>query len=150
MLWTGQSGIPDNRRAPIVPDNYGRCGRAQNLDSARHVGNDALHGVGIHGMRLVGSAITSNIDRCGREPGCRDRLQLMAPGVPGLRKSVHHEDQGAFALQRDTQAEFADIDHSELGHRCWSAFSVGSVQPAGTIRRVDPGETGPASVSVRK
>jgi hypothetical protein len=75
-----------------------RCLGAQCVKQAHHVANQVQECVILDLVWPVGFAIATHVGRHDLEPRLRERLELMAPGVPGLRKAVTENDQRSRAL----------------------------------------------------
>src|SRR5665213_350260 len=97
-------------------------------------------------MRLVRAAIAAHVDGAGGEAGGGDRPNLVAPGIPGLRKAVDHDHQRTGALDGAIQLQLADLDGAKFGHdqrvsapRSMESTPVRetSTNPKGRIRSVN-------------
>ena len=86
--------------------------RAQRLDHAGDIADHVFHVIGLDGVRLVRAAIAAHIDGAGGEAGLGDRPDLVAPGIPALRKAVHHHHQRAGALDHGPQSHIGQLDET--------------------------------------
>src|SRR5438093_1312432 len=77
-----------------------------------------MHGVGLDCRRRLGVTVTALIRRDGAKPGVGQSMQLVAPGIPDLRKSVTQQYRKTAARLDDMHLDAVGVDLpvSELGH----------------------------------
>ena len=109
--------MPGDRRAPIVADDD-RLRRAQRVEHADHVADEMKQRVLIDGFRLACLAIAAHVGRDGAIAGLGERLQLMAPRIPGFRKAVAEEHDGSASRfgEMDRDPVCLDGAMGDLGH----------------------------------
>ena len=86
--------MPGDRRAPVVADDDG-LRRAQRVEHADHVADKVEQRVLIDCLGLACLAIAAHVGRDRVVAGLGERLQLMAPRIPGFRKPVAQQYDGA-------------------------------------------------------
>jgi len=74
------------------------CGRFQRVEQARQVADQMEDGILIDRLGGVALAIAAHVQRDGVEAGGGERVDLVAPGIPGFRKAVAHQHEGPLAL----------------------------------------------------
>ena len=109
--------MPGDRRAPVVADDDG-LRRAQRVEHANHVADELKQRVLIDLVGLAGLAIAAHVGRDGAIAGLSQRLQLMAPRIPGFRKTVAEEDEGSASRLSEMDRNPVCLDRAmgELGH----------------------------------
>ena len=109
--------MPGDRRAPVVADDDG-LRRAERVKHANHVADKVKQRVLIDLVGLACLAIAAHVGCDGAIASLGERLQLMAPRTPGLRKTVAEEHEGpASGLgEVDRNPVRLDCAMGELGH----------------------------------
>ena len=109
--------MPGDRRAPVVADDDGLTG-AERVKHANHVADEVKQRVLIDLVRLACLAIAAHVGRDGAIARLGERLQLMAPRMPGLRKPVAEEHDGSASGlgEMDGNPVCLDCAMGELGH----------------------------------
>jgi hypothetical protein len=100
-----------------VADDH-RLRRAERVKHADHVADEMKQRVLIDGFRLAGLAIAAHIGRHRAITGTSERLQLMAPRIPGFRKAVAEEHDGSASRfgEMDRDPVCLDGAMGDLGH----------------------------------
>ena len=101
-----------------MADNNRLFIRGQGLRETSNVSGQAFHVVGFDVMRPVRTPIAAHIRR--RDPvACPgERLNLMTPGIPALRKPVNENDKRTVPCQSHAQTDAIGLDHSQFGRHC--------------------------------
>jgi hypothetical protein len=99
--------------------SYHRCFNTQSIEQTYDVANEVQQCVLVDLFRTVGLTIATHVGRDNAESGLCKRLELMAPGVPGLRKAVAEDNQGPCALLSHMHTNAVRFDDSvlHLSHR---------------------------------
>ena len=105
--WRVHGQIPGNHPAPVMADDGGAI-RAQRLDQALHIPCQEVQPVLARALGLVGEVIAPQVRRHDPVPRFGQRRQLVAPGIPVLRKSVQQHDQRALAILHVMQSHAID------------------------------------------
>jgi hypothetical protein len=92
-----QGGVGGDGRAPVVADDHRRP-LAQRVHHCGVVLDEVEHSVRGHVPGPGRASVTAHVDGDGAETCGGQGRQLVAPGVPGLRETVHQQDQGPGAL----------------------------------------------------
>ena len=87
-----QRGVPGHRRAPVVAGDHRLLG-TERIEQADHVADQVQQRVLVDRLRAVGLAVAAHVGRDGVVAGLRQRGELVAPGIPGLRKAVAQQHQ---------------------------------------------------------
>src|SRR6516164_7279684 len=74
-----------------------------------------LDRIGLDRLGLVASAISAHVDRGHPIARCRNRWNLVAPGVPALRPAMHQHDERSFSGLRDPQPNAVGVNERKLG-----------------------------------
>src|SRR3990167_5467724 len=90
-----QRSGPGGWRAPVMADNDRRI-IAERIYEADDILADFDLIVGLDLARLVGLAITTHVRRDHMIAGLGDRIELVAPGIPGFRKAMQKQDKRTF------------------------------------------------------
>jgi hypothetical protein len=80
-------------------------GFAQCVEQADHIANQMEQGVLVDLLGAIGLPIAAHVRRDGVKSRVGERVQLMAPGIPGLRESVTHQYQWAGTALGDMHAD---------------------------------------------
>jgi hypothetical protein len=70
----------------------------QFMDECDDVADEVEYRILVHGIGAVGGAVAALVRRDYAVSSCRERADLVPPGVPGLRPAVQEQDEGALAL----------------------------------------------------
>src|SRR6202040_3795191 len=70
--------------------------------------------VGFDRLRPVASAVSALVGYCDLKPRLDDRVYLMAPEVPALRKPMQQHDQRSFTFNHRAQGHPVGLDHFEV------------------------------------
>ncbi len=103
--------MPCDRRAPIVSDNHGGL-FTERIEHADHVSDEVKQRVALDFGGPIRQAVAAHIGRNGVKSRRRQRAQLMAPRIPGFRKSMTEQHQRAAALLGDMNANAIGFDGS--------------------------------------
>ncbi len=104
-----QSRVPGDRRAPVVSGDH-RLLDAERIEQPDHVADEMEQSVVVDRFGPVGLAVAAHVRRDGVESGCRQRRDLMAPGIPGFGKAVTENNQRTVALLGDVQMNAVGFD----------------------------------------
>ena len=109
--------MPGDRRTPVVPDDDGLL-LAERGDDADHVADEVEEGVLLDLLRTVGLPVAAHVRRDRPKARVGERLELMAPRVPGFRKAVAHQDERSFSRLGEMDADAVRLDRPmcDLGH----------------------------------
>lgn len=109
---------------------------SQRIEQSHHVADRMEEHVSIDLWRLVGSTIAAHVGRHRVEPGLREGAELMAPGVPALRKSMTEDDQRACALLGHVHPDAVRLNRAmlDLRHRCRSPLGDPLAHPTPSLR----------------
>ncbi len=109
--------MPGDWRAPIVADDD-RLRRAERVEHADHVADEMKQRVLIDVLGLACLAIAAHIGRDRAIAGIGERLQLMAPRIPGFRKAVAEEHDGSASGLGEMDRDPVCLDGAmgDLGH----------------------------------
>jgi hypothetical protein len=111
-----ERGVPRERRAPVVSDDRGPV-RAQRRSEADDVADEMEERIVLAAVRAVGLSVAAHVRRDGSIAGFHERLKLIAPGMPGLGKSVAEQHKRPFAGFGDGSGavrldrSMGDLDH---------------------------------------
>ena len=86
-----------HRRAPVMTDDD-RFFLPEGMDQTDYVSNQLENIVGFNGFRTIGFSVPPLVRSNSVIPRFSQGRKLMPPGVPQFRKSMAHNDQGAFSL----------------------------------------------------
>ena len=101
--------MPGHDRPPVVPDEQ-RLVFAQRIENTDDIGSELADIVILDSRRSVGAAIAAHIRRHHPIPGLGQRLNLVPPGEPGFRPTMHHDHQRpGLARCRQTHADTIDL-----------------------------------------
>ena len=103
--------VPRHRGSPIVADDYGLI-RSESVEQPHHVADHVEKRVFLDFFRPVGLAISPHIGGHRVIAGFRERLQLMTPRIPGLRKAVTENNQRPGARFGEMNAEAVRFDRA--------------------------------------
>ena len=109
--------MPRDRRAPVVADDGG-LRRAERVEHANHVADQVKQRVLIDLGGLACLAIAAHVGRDSAIACLGERLQLKAPRIPGLRKTVaeEHERPASRLSEMDGNPVCLDCAMGDLGH----------------------------------
>ena len=109
--------MPGDRGAPVMADDNGLRG-AERVEHADHVADQVKQRVLIDLVRLACPAIAAHVGRDGAIACPGERVQLMAPRIPGLRKTVAEEHEGPASrlCEMDGNPVCLDCAMGDLGH----------------------------------
>jgi hypothetical protein len=120
--------MPGHRRAPVVADDNGLT-RAERVEDANHVPDKVKQRVLIDFLGLACLAVTAHVGRDSAIAGLGERLQLMAPRMPGLRKTMAEEHNGSASGlgEMDRNPVCLDCAMSDLGHAPFSSGLMSTI-----------------------
>jgi hypothetical protein len=110
--------MPGDRRAPIVTCDYRFIG-AERIQQANNVARQMKQGVLFNGVGPVGLAVAAHIGCDGVKASFRERLQLMAPGIPRFGEPMTQDDERTGATLGDMHANAVCFNETmfEFNHR---------------------------------
>jgi hypothetical protein len=90
------------------------------IQQADHVAYEVQQRVLIDRFRCLAIAIAAHVRRDRTKSCVGERRQLVAPGIPGLRKAMAKDDWWPIALLRDMQVDAVGLDcpMRDAAHRC--------------------------------
>ena len=89
--------LPCDRGADVVAGDY-RPLRTQSVNETHDVADIIENRILLYLRRTIASPIATQVGSHRTEPGIRQRLKLMPPGIPALGKAVAQDDKRAFSL----------------------------------------------------
>jgi hypothetical protein len=104
-----QRSLPGNASAPIMTDDDGGR-RAQRIQNAHHVADEMQDCVLIDGLRCVALAVAAHVGGNDTKAGYSKRIDLMPPGEPGFRETVHKKHQRPLALFGNVDVDSVALD----------------------------------------
>ncbi len=109
---------PGDGRAPVVPDHvepFVALGAGQ----CENVGGREAHAIVSRALRLARKVVSALVRRDDAEPAFGQRLEIVAPGEPELRKSVQQDDERTVSRSRGraVQRHIVDGDETKLDQR---------------------------------
>src|SRR3979490_125260 len=115
-----------------MPDNDGLL-LAKRTDETDHVADDVEYAVRRDFARRVGASIAAHVGRDRVISGGGERRQLIAPGIPPLRKTVAQENKRSRSLLGEVNADAVGpyIALLKIFHR----HMLSGGWPIGTVRR---------------
>jgi len=92
-----ESCLPGDAGAPVMTDNDSRR-RPEGIKNAHHVPDEMQDRVLVNRFRRVTLAVTAQVGRNNTEASGGKRIDLMPPGEPGFRETVHQQHQRPVSL----------------------------------------------------
>ena len=120
-----QRGVPGDRGAPVMAGDDRRLG-PQRVEHAHHVAHQMEQGVLVDGLWALGLAVAAHVGGDGAVAGLRQGVELVAPGIPGLREAVAEQHQRAAAFLGDVHADAVGLDQAvlDVGHGLCSPEAI--------------------------
>ena len=121
--------MPGDRRAPVVTD-HDRLVGAERVHDPDHVAGQMEERIGLDRLGPVGLPIAAHVGRDGMIAGLGQRLELMAPRIPGFGPAVAEEDERPLACLGDVDAKAVRLDEpmGDFGHGV--PFSIEPREPS--------------------
>ena len=115
--------VPCDDPAPVVTHDM-RTLRSRRQHHRANIRDEVVDRVGLHSCRCARAVVAAQVRRDGRESGSRERLHLMPPRRPVLRKAVQEYDGRTGSDRGDVNGDRAVVDggvcdcmHSALPRR---------------------------------
>src|SRR5882757_11536422 len=80
------------------------------MDECDDVADQVEYRILVNGIRAVGGAVAALVRRDYAVSSGRERVDLVPPGVPGLRPAVQEQDKGPIALLGDVHVDSIEPD----------------------------------------
>src|SRR5262245_11069030 len=93
--------------------DHGRLG-SESVEQADHVANEVQEGVLVNRVGAVALAIATHVRRHSMETSRGQRWELVAPGIPALRKTMTEDNEWTHPLLSDVDTHTIRLDHAML------------------------------------
>src|SRR6266852_6912859 len=80
------------------------------MDECDDVADEVEYRILVNGIRAVGGAVAALVRRDYAVSSGRERVDLVPPGVPGLRPAVQEQDKGPLAMLGDVHVDSIERD----------------------------------------
>jgi hypothetical protein len=102
-------GVGHDDGSPVVADDSGLL-RPELVDECDDVADEVEYRILVDRIGAVGGAVAALVRRDYAVSSSRERVNLVPPGVPGLRPAVQEQDEGPIALLGDVHGESIEPD----------------------------------------
>ena len=114
--------VPGDGATPIMADDGGLL-LLEMPDDRPHISDEMFHLVALHAGGFVAAVVASHVDG-DNLVAIAERLHLVAPGIPIIRKAVDHDHEGSLS-----EGGVVDLDSGGVGvavlHPAQEVFGTG-------------------------